>query len=370
MSIPPGMPVTGAVHWSVDTQAKIIHVSVNIAFYFVSGDRRVLDIDYDRIISDIEAEWNGNHYKCYTLQVKVNPLSVRGPFDAPDDYFDIGLIGYPDFRSRVVTTTTDPKTDLSGNQNDKGVPLRGDPMGELSIWKSFNPADQPYAHEFGHLLGAPDGYFEVEGQSNGFKVPCHTKDIMWDHRSEVVSSELVTQVVQRSGDPDIANIKCPMQFDTNTTSLWMFFAEFKEFEIHARCDDYDPPSDDTANPPKPMVFTGQASFLAGYLMGNDNAEARMFLEALGVPAGPLASDQRVVAPVTFTLTQATCEEKDTDGLTSLVIPFPDMTVTGKYRWNAVTGVPVLQSPLFVSGLPTQSWYPGPALIGTFSTPDH
>ncbi len=105
----------------------------------------------------------------------------------------------------------------------------------------------------------------------------------------------------------------PDAFDTNTTSLWLFFAEFKEFEIHARCEDIEPPADGTANPPKPMAFTGQVSFLAGYLMGDDNAEARGALEALGVPAGPLATDQWRGRPVTFTLTPATCAQKDTAG---------------------------------------------------------
>lgn len=379
VTIPAGGRITDAVHWSVDhAKKKIIHLEVNIAFYAaLSAFRSITQADVGAIANEIQAEWSDIRYKCYTLQTKVNTVICSGPADAPDDYIDIALLGFlPGMRAFTWTTTTDPSKIFSGDPGDKGVPVRGDPDGPQSVWPVGTPTYRPYAHEFGHLIGADDGYFEVkvEGDEDHplvLKVPCHTNDIMVDDEGGHVSSELVTQVVRRSGNPDVAKIgPCPMAFDTNTTSLWLLLAELKEFEIHARCEDIEPPADGDANPPKPMTFTGTVSFLGGYLMGDDNADARGALEALGVPAGPLATDHGTVIPVTFTLTPATCAQKDSGELLTLVIALPNLVINGEYHWSAGGGCPVLKGPLVVNGLPTASWFPGPALTGKFSLPDH
>jgi hypothetical protein len=374
-------PVTGAVQWSVDHAAKTITVTVNIAFYpALPVSRPATDAEIKQIVSAIEGQWNGSHYKCYEFVVKVNAMAVAGPGAARDDYVDIALLEFvPGMRALTWTFGENPNSVLSGDPADKGVPVRGDSDGPQSVWPypvPYSPdlrAYNPYAHEFGHLIGAPDGYVETKdakGKPKTVKVPCHTIDIMVDDETGDVSSEVVTQVVQRSGNPEVAKIgPCPMLFDTNTTSLWLFFAEFKDFQIHARCEDYDPPTDGTANLANPMTFTGTASFQAGYLMGDDNADARRFLEALGLPAQPLATDQRVVTPVTFTLAPPSCAEKD-KGIWSgtLTIAFSAITITGAYRWSTAQGCPVMLGPLLVNGLPTVSWFPGPALAGKFSIP--
>ena len=152
----------------------------------------------------------------------------------------------------------------------------------------------------------------------------------------------------------------------------MLVAELRDFQIHARCEDHDPPTDDPDRQPAPLTFTGTVSFRAGYLMGDENADARAFLDAFGVPAGPLAADFPVSAPITFTVTTRTCAQKDSaladEQLLNLSITGPNLTVTGTYQWRAEGGVPVMEQPLTLSGLPTAGFLPGPALTATFSYP--
>ncbi len=49
-------------------QDKIIHVAVNIAFYFAVGGQIHHASRFGAHLSEIQAEWNDIHYKCYTLQ--------------------------------------------------------------------------------------------------------------------------------------------------------------------------------------------------------------------------------------------------------------------------------------------------------------
>jgi hypothetical protein len=206
-----------AVTIAVDDDAKTITATVNIAFYNRScSPGQSCDVpaaDVTRIVKAIMTMWNnGSKVKCYEFKVIVNAHAVGSQSEAGQTEVDVGL-DYGPVAVRAFVhgqhAGSAPPDHLS-NSPDQRVEPAHDPSAPTT-WPS-QTYDQTYAHEFGHILGLDDNY---DSNHFGFPLPGASDDLMFRKQGEV-TGEMVTRVVERSGQVDVKKLKCGWTFNGDT----------------------------------------------------------------------------------------------------------------------------------------------------------
>ena len=252
-----------AVTWTVDSKAKTITVTANLAFFVVPPaqspfEKQRLEATVARAKAAIEEAWNGHAFKCYALIVKVNVRAASGPHGAHDNEvpvkLDLGV--YPTEKAPLkvdrsrshVTTTGGPDDYLS--DSPQFTPLTGADA-PPSDW-SFEAPDGVFAHEFGHILGLSDNYVEGTWEL----VPGAADDLM-NESGTPVSDASITKAVRRSGQVDEKSIKCPLKIDMPTGTIGVMGLAGATIALHGCAPDYDPESTDTKRPAK-VSFHGTA----------------------------------------------------------------------------------------------------------------
>lgn len=206
-----------AVTIKVDDDAKTITATVNLAFYNRScSPGQSCDVpaaDITRIVNAIMTMWNnGSKVKCYEFKVVVKARAVASQSEAGRTEVDIGLdYGPVSVRAFVKGqhAGSAPPDHLS-NSPDQRVEAAHDPAAPTT-WPS-QTYDQTYAHEFGHILGLDDNY---DTSRIGFPLPGASDDLMFRKQGEV-TGEMVTRVVERSGQVDVKKLKCGWTFNGDT----------------------------------------------------------------------------------------------------------------------------------------------------------
>lgn len=243
-----------AVTWTVDSKAKTITVTANLAFFVVPPaqspfEKQRLEATVARAKAAIEEAWNGHAFKCYALIVKVDVRAASGPHGAHDNEvpvkLDLGV--YPTEKAPLkvdrsrshVTTTGGPDDYLS--DSPQFTPLTGADA-PPSDW-SFEAPDGVFAHEFGHILGLSDNY--VEGT---WELKPGAADDLMNTSGDPVSDATVTKAVRRSGQVDEKAIKCPVRIDLSTATIGLPGFAGGTVSLHGCAPDYDPDSTDTTRP--------------------------------------------------------------------------------------------------------------------------
>jgi hypothetical protein len=291
----------------------------------------------------IEKIWTGQHFKCYTLILKLEAKFVNSRSEVEPDALDVELSFSPLLRnSHTYTTGTEPRDRLSDAPLFRRKPLRGDAQGH-SKWKADNGVNE-FAHEIAHVLGLDDGYY-YDKDGRGQLRPGHIRDMMFDVDLPI-SAQMITRIIRRSGTGYESQIKCPLSFDAGPSSLNLFLGSLNDVRIHAYACDYSPPTLDR-RAPSTTKFTGTCSAAGEYLTQL-------------LPSSPLSVGGSAVLPITFEINPFNVSEK-------LRIQIaPAVYIEGWYEWNAKLGLPVMRGPLTINGYSSASFFPGPPLWGRFT----
>jgi hypothetical protein len=330
--------------WKVDHDAKIIWLTVRLALWRSDGKKP--DDDFTSYVEGFTGgNWqSGLKFACYELRIVVKCRAVADEKSARPDEVPVQV----DWAGpSEVDGNLTPDAPLSDDPSQLFVPIRG----------RFNPTENAaWQHELGHILGLDDGY---RGEPGKPRVDGHPADMMWQNTLPL-SAETVTRMVRRNGQVDESKLRCALSFDATPGDLFMFLAEVKGLSVHAWSCRWLPPSSDPQRKGDRVEFTGTVNFAAGYLMGDQNADLRDFVEKLtGVPTGPLADSHSVSIPVTFDIGPGQHELlsiKAGDGL----------LLEGDYSWDAGSGMPVMHGPLRLNGMSTAAFFPGPPVQGYFT----
>ena len=254
---PPGARLAAAndaVTWTVDHAAKKISVTANLAVFLVPPPdsdfgRRVFIDALARMKASIESRWNGHHFKCYAVEVKVNVRAAADPRDIQPNEAAIQLDPaiYPVGETvklregRSITRLLAPEGETY---------LSDDPQLDLIVGVTVHPSRWAlvatagtFAHEFGHVLGLDDNYVEGEGTLRDGA----TGDMMF-HQNLLLSDETIVKVVRRSGEVAEADIKCPLKLDLAKASAGLPGFASVDVEVHGCAPDYTPASTDTGRP--------------------------------------------------------------------------------------------------------------------------
>lgn len=200
---------TSAVTIKADHDTKKINVDVKLAFYNRScsafASCEVPAADVSRIVKAIESMWNnGSKVRCYTVVVEVEARAVGSQSEAGQTEVDVGLdYGPVPVRAFVhgeVQGAAEP--DPLSNSEDQRIVAVHNPDAPTT-WPS-NTYDQTYAHEMGHILGLDDNYDKTR---SGFPVAGASDDLMF-RKQGTVTNEMVTRVVERSGQVKLEDLKC------------------------------------------------------------------------------------------------------------------------------------------------------------------
>jgi hypothetical protein len=251
--------VKNAVTWKVDHPSRTITVKAKLRFYAAPrcGANRACPSPspalIERIKKAIESYWNGHLFKCYKVVVIVDVASVANQAAVPLDAVDIAINVSPTFMGTKVKGRGSPNY-LSDDPSDRVEVMRS--PDDPSVWGASD-ADPVYAHEFGHILGLHDNY---QPENSAFPQPGASEDLMFFSKHAVVSAEMITRVVRRSGQVDESQIRCPMTMDIAPVSVNAFLLTIENFQIHAYTCDYSPPSSDSRRWATPIRFRGTARY--------------------------------------------------------------------------------------------------------------
>ncbi|HUQ43086.1 MAG TPA: hypothetical protein VM451_01555, partial [Candidatus Limnocylindria bacterium] len=210
-----------AVTFKADDAAKTITVTAKIAFYNRSctpgTSCTVPPGDVSRIVQAIEAMWNnGSKVRCYTLIVKVEARSVGSQAEAGQNEVDVGL-DYGPVRIRAFVNGQHHgagATGPLGNTEDDRVEPAHNPSAPTTWPSDTKPA--AWAHEFGHIMGLDDNY----DPATSAPVSGTSEDLMfWNYG--VVTGEMATRAVQRSGQIDVNKLKCGYATEGTQEKKWL-----------------------------------------------------------------------------------------------------------------------------------------------------
>jgi hypothetical protein len=213
--------IAGAVTWTVDQSKKTITVVAQLTLYSgCSGGHgtepkanlaractgtppKVTPDVAAQIKARIERVWNHNYrYRCYKLIFIVDINTVPDPDLIADGRIGIRIDPSPvALRSWVHTNSNDKANWGSNDPADRLEPENG---GNESTWFSqeLHNGIETFAHEFGHVLGLHDYYFDApdeDGNVEAVKYPLAPDDLMANAKSKI-SQETINRVLERNSD--------------------------------------------------------------------------------------------------------------------------------------------------------------------------
>ena len=202
----------GAITWTVDHSAKTITAMVKLTIYSAcSGDPQgeasdkaracfgkssVTQLLADRIKAKIESLWNKPYYyRCYKLIFRVEIKLAPDRQHADPDRITVRIDPSPAAIRDFVNAGNDQSKYASDDPADRIQPTNdGD---HVSTWSEAEDTvySTVYAHEFGHILGLHDGYFEEKQVA--YRYPDAPDDLMSTMKGQI-SQTTIDRLVKRN----------------------------------------------------------------------------------------------------------------------------------------------------------------------------